>query len=124
MNKTKGKRKSTTPKTHHDTRALTDAHLSEIAQFFGVLSESSRLRLLRALMEGPLNVSELMKATEMRQGNVSKHLGVLLNAGFVAREQEGTFARYSIADRTVFTLCAMMCARVEERARERLQRLG
>ena len=75
-------------------------------------------------MEGPLNVSELMKATEMRQGNVSKHLGVLLNAGFVAREQEGTFARYSIADRTVFTLCAMMCARVEERARERLQRLG
>ncbi len=75
-------------------------------------------------MEGPLNVSELMKATEMKQGNVSKHLGVLLNAGFVAREQEGTFARYSIADQTVFALCTMMCARVEERARERLERLG
>jgi DNA-binding transcriptional ArsR family regulator len=124
MDKTKGKRKNTPRKASHEASELTDAHLSEIAQFFGVLSESSRLRLLRALMEGPLNVSELMQAAGMKQGNVSKHLGVLLAAGFVAREQEGTFARYSIADQTVFTLCAMMCVRVEERARERLQKLG
>jgi DNA-binding transcriptional ArsR family regulator len=75
-------------------------------------------------MQGPLNVSQLMKATGMQQGNVSKHLGVLLSAGFVEREQEGNFARYSIADQTVFTLCAMMCDRVEERARERMRRFG
>jgi DNA-binding transcriptional ArsR family regulator len=60
----------------------------ESARLFGILAEASRLKLLRALMEKPLTVTELMEATGMKQGNVSKHLSVLLNARFVARERE------------------------------------
>jgi DNA-binding transcriptional ArsR family regulator len=75
-------------------------------------------------MERSMNVSELMQATGMKQGNVSKHLAMLLNVGVVAREQEGNFAHYSIADRTVFALCSLMCARVEQRALERVRMLG
>lgn len=104
-------------------KSISDAQIAEVARIFGVLAEPSRLKLLRALMENSLTVSELMDATDMRQGNVSKHLSVLLSGGFVAREQEGNFARYVLVDPTVRTLCTMMCARVEQHARKRLKAL-
>jgi DNA-binding transcriptional ArsR family regulator len=99
---------------------LSDAQLAEVARIFGTLSEPSRLKLLRALMLESLTVSELIEATGMRQGNVSKHLSVLLHAGFVERIPEGNFARYALADPTVINLCGLMCSRVEERARKKL----
>ena len=49
--------------------------------------------------------------TGMKQGNVSKHLGVLLNARFVARRREGNFARYALADKRLYQLCELMCMR-------------
>lgn len=103
---------------------MSDAQIEEVSRLFGILSEPSRLRLLRALMMGPLTVSDLIEETGMKQGNVSKHLGVLLGARFVARGREGNFARYAIADERLFQLCHLMCARVEDDARQRLAELG
>lgn len=107
-----------------DKPKLSDAHLEEIARLFGMLAESSRLKLLRALLERPMTVSELIDATGMRQGNVSKHLSTLLLGGFVARVREGNFARYTIADPTVASLCMLMCSRVESHARKRARELA
>jgi DNA-binding transcriptional ArsR family regulator len=104
--------------------SMPDAQVEEAARLFGILSESSRLRLLRALMEQPLTVSELIEATGMKQGNVSKHLGVLLNARFVARQREGNFARYSFADKRLYQLCELMCMRIEDDARQRVKELA
>jgi len=103
---------------------MSDAQIDESARLFGILSEASRLRLLRALMKGPLTVSELIEETGMKQGNVSKHLGVLLGARFVAREREGNFARYALADPRLHQLCELMCARIEEDARQRALELA
>jgi len=103
---------------------LSDARLDEIARLFSVLAESSRLKLLRALMDQPMTVSELIEGTGMKQGNVSKHLGTLLLGGFVARVREGNFARYAIADPTVAALCRLMCDRVESHARRRVRELA
>ena len=74
-------------------------------------------------MAEPRTVTELMSETEMKQGNVSKHLAVLLGARFVAREQAGNFARYSIVDPRLKALCTLMCGRVENDARRRLAAL-
>lgn len=103
---------------------LSDAQLSEVARVFGMLAEPSRLKLLRALMRRPMTVTELMDAADMRQGNVSKHLSILLGGGFVQREREGSFARYALSDPTVTELCRLMCERVEDHARKRLKALG
>jgi DNA-binding transcriptional ArsR family regulator len=103
---------------------MSDAQLEEAARLFGILSESSRLKLLRALMEGPLTVSELIEATGMKQGNVSKHLGVLLNARFVAREREGNFARYNLADKRLYQLCDLICMRIEDDVLRRAMELA
>jgi DNA-binding transcriptional ArsR family regulator len=102
---------------------LSDTQLSEVARVFSTLAEPSRLKLLRALMQRSMTVSELIEATGMRQGNVSKHLSVLSAAGFVGREPEGNFVRYSLTDPTVLNLCGLMCARVEDHARKKLQAL-
>lgn len=103
---------------------LSDAQLSEAARIFGMLAEPSRLKLLRALMRRPMTVTELIEATDMRQGNVSKHLSVLLGGGFVEREREGNFARYVLTDKTVSELCRLMCERIEQQARKRLKALA
>lgn len=78
----------------------------------GALSEVSRLRLVRELMRGECTVSELTEATGMKQGNVSKHLGLLLVAGIVSRRQEGNFAKYALVDGTVAQLCLLVCGRM------------
>lgn len=103
---------------------MSDVQIEEVAHLFGTLSEPSRLRLLRALMEGALTVSELIERTGMKQGNVSKHLGVLLHARFVSRQREGNFVRYQLADPRLYPLCELMCARIAEDAQQRIRELG
>lgn len=89
-----------------------------IAQRFRVLGEPMRIRLLDALRDGPLTVGELQEATGASQQNVSKHLGVLRDAGLVRREKEGTFARYEIADEAVFAICEQVCGGLREQVAE------
>jgi len=103
---------------------MSDAQITEAARHFTILSEPARLRILRSLMAGPQTVSELVAATGLKQGNVSKHLGVLYGARFVSREKEGNFARYAIADADLFTLCELMCNRIERDARNQAVQLG
>lgn len=100
---------------------MNDAQVYEAARNFAMLSEPPRLFLLRALMEGPANVTELVKKTRLKQGNVSKHLGILLNARFVARRRQGNFAIYEIADPAVFELCDLMCRRIQRDAGRNLK---
>ncbi len=103
--------------------SMSDAQLDEAARLFAILAEPSRLKLLRTLMNGAMTVTELIEATGMKQGNVSKHLGVLLDARFVAKEKEGNFARYAIADPKLFELCELVCGRIEQDAKRRLEKL-
>ena len=65
---------------------MSDAQIEEAARLFAVLSDVSRLALLRALMGKTMTVTELIDATGLKQGNVSKHLGALYDARFVAKK--------------------------------------
>ena len=89
--------------------------LEAIAGRFKVLAEPARLHVLNQLRGGPLNVTELMEATSLNQANLSKHLQLLHTHGFVARRRDGVFVVYELADRTVFSLCDIMCAQLEKR---------
>jgi DNA-binding transcriptional ArsR family regulator len=89
-----------------------------IAQRFRVLGEPTRIRLLERLLEGEATVGALVSATGASQQNVSKHLGVLLEAGIVGRRKDGTSSVYAIADETVFALCEQVCESIERRLGE------
>lgn len=43
------------------------------------------------------------------QANVSKHLQLLFQQGFVGRRKEGTTTWYRITDPQVFTMCELVC---------------
>ena len=92
---------------------MSSAQLEAVGRLFAILSEPSRLLLLQALHQGPLTVTELVEATDMKQANVSKHLGVLYDHRLVKRQREGISIRYEIADPMIFSLCNLVCGKME-----------
>jgi ArsR family transcriptional regulator len=102
-------------------RHLSEATLEKLAERFKALSEPMRLRLVYALMDGEKTVSQLVRETGAMQANVSKHLGILLEAGILGRRKEGTSAYYRITDETVFELCDLVCGSIEDRLASELR---
>lgn len=88
---------------------LPDPLVELIAQRFRVLGEPMRIKLLDRLRTGGATAQDLQGAVGASQQNVSKHLGVLVNAGLVTRAKEGNHAHYAIADPAVFELCELVC---------------
>jgi DNA-binding transcriptional ArsR family regulator len=88
---------------------LPDELIELIAHRFRVLADPTRIKLLDRLHRGEASVQELTVAIGSTQQNVSKHLGVLLQAGFVGRRKVGNYAYYSIVDEGVFVLCEDVC---------------
>ena len=80
-----------------------------IAQRFRVLGEPMRIKLLDRLRDGEATVGELQQVLDASQQNVSKHLGILLQAGMVSRTKHGTSSVFAIADEGVFDLCEHVC---------------
>lgn len=94
-------------------RPVTAELLERVAGRFRALAEPARLAILHALYEGECTVTELVEATGMGQGNLSKHLQQLHAAGFVNRRRDGMYVRYALADDDVLALCELMCGRLE-----------
>jgi len=96
-----------------------------VARRFRVLADPARLAVLHELQGGERTVSELVDATGLLQGTVSKHLRMLHDAAFVRRHRDGQFVYYALADDDVLALCEQMCGRIEveaDAARELLRR--
>ena len=108
-------------RAHQD---LSPQAIELVAARFRVLAEPLRLRLLQLLRTGEKNVTELTELLETTQPNVSKHLRLLQEAGFVARRQAGNSVYCSIADESVFELCDLVCSSLQARVAEAARVLG
>ena len=64
---------------------------------FRLLGDDARLRVLRLLHAERLNVSELTGILGIAQSGVSRHLGLLKEAGLVSEERDGGFTYFRIA---------------------------
>jgi len=64
---------------------------------FRLLGDEARLRLLRVLSRERLNVTELTGVLGLAQSGVSRHLGLLKDAGLVTEEKDAGFTYYRIA---------------------------
>lgn len=103
------------PTTPHP---LPEPLIQLVAQRFRVLGEPMRIKLLDRLREGDATVSELQQALGASQQNVSKHLGILHDAGMVSRARHGNHTRYAISDPSVFELCDHVCGALRRELRE------
>ena len=63
---------------------------------FRLLGDAVRLRILRLLAEERLNVTELTGILGLAQSGVSRHLGLLRDAGLILEEREAGFTYYRI----------------------------
>lgn len=63
---------------------------------FRLLADTTRLRLLRVLMHDRFNVSELTAILGLAQSGVSRHLGLLKDAGLVEEDREAGFVYYRL----------------------------
>lgn len=96
---------------------LPDQLAEAIARRFRVLGEPMRIKLLDELREHDATVGELREALGASQQNVSKHLGILHDAGLVSRTKRGTSVIYAISDPDVFALCDEVCGGLRRQAR-------
>jgi DNA-binding transcriptional ArsR family regulator len=94
----------------------------ERAQFFTLIAEvlkamadPLRLQVLSLLMDGERCVGELVRETAGSQANVSKHLGVLRQAGLVRCRREGHSIIYAIDDPGLFEICGVVGRTIERR---------
>jgi SAM-dependent methyltransferase len=69
----------------------------EASSLFRVLGDPARLRLLRALSVDRFNVTELTGILGLAQSGVSRHLGLLKDAGLVSEERDGIYVYYRLA---------------------------
>jgi SAM-dependent methyltransferase len=93
------------------------------ASLFRLLGDDARLRILRLLSGERLNVSELTGILGIAQSGVSRHLGLLKDAGLVLEEREAGFTYFkpaaALADATngLAPLAAFLKAEFAEAAR-------
>ena len=83
--------------------------LDEVAGYFQVLAEPTRLRILNILREGERNVGDLAQMCGYTAANVSRHLSLMTKNGLVTREGRGTSVYYRFADESVYALCDLVC---------------
>src|SRR5207344_3198986 len=69
----------------------------DAASLFRLLGDEARLRLLRLLQTEQLNVSELTRILGIAQSGVSRHLGLLKDAGLVEERREAGFTYFRLA---------------------------
>jgi len=76
--------------------------MDTVLNIFKALSDETRLRILKLLERGELCVCDIVAALDMIQPNVSFHLGVLKEAGFIKDRRQGKWIHYSIDDSEIF----------------------
>ena len=106
--------------------SMNDQMIEEVSGIFGALGDASRLRILRALLASQTALSQggVSEQTGLSQANSSKHLGYLVRAGLVNREQKGNTVYFSIGTPLVEQMCHLVCDHVAERIKVAFHAIG
>ncbi len=97
---------------HGDTvekvrRALPpDEQLYDLAELFKIFGDSTRVKILYALLESELCVCDISGLMQVTQSAVSHQLRVLKNSKLVKARREGKTVYYSLADDHVLHILA------------------
>lgn len=85
---------------------LNSSELETLANRFRALADTTRLQILMAICNQECSVQEICDRTGLHQGNVSKHLRLMKDAGVVACRRESVWRFYRVIDTELLTLCS------------------
>ena len=71
--------------------------MRQASTLYRLLGDEARLRLLRVLHRERLNVTELTGILGLAQSGVSRHLGLLKDAGLVTEERDAGYTYYRVS---------------------------
>lgn len=87
------------------TQMPEDEVLLDLADSFKLFSDSTRLKILYALMEAEMCVCDISVLLGMSKSSVSHQLRVLKQSNLVKYRKAGRVIYYSLADEHVRTIC-------------------
>jgi ArsR family transcriptional regulator len=73
--------------------------MREFVKAFKALSDETRIRILKLLLERECCVCEVMQALDISQSRASRNLGILQDAGFIKARRDGLWVVYSIDEK-------------------------
>jgi ArsR family transcriptional regulator len=88
--------------------------LYDLAYFFKMLGDSTRVKILAALLHGEMCVATLTDILEMNQSAVSHQLSILKAARLIRSRKEGKWVFYAINDEHVATIYKMGLDHIKE----------
>ena len=91
-----------------------DEELEDIADFFKVFGDNTRLKIMIALLQSELCVQDIADALSMTQSAISHQLKVLKQARLVKSRRDGKQIFYSLDDDHVRTIISMGREHIEE----------
>ena len=104
------------PSTQVSSGLVPQQHVYEsVARYFSVLGEPTRLRILHTVCQEEKCVNDIIAATGLAQANVSRHLGLMYQAGMLTRRREGNQIFYRVVDDMAFELCRSVTVQVVSR---------
>lgn len=93
---------------------LDEEALFDMAELFKVFGDSTRIRILYAMFDEELRVSDICEELGMSISAVSHQLRLLKQAKLVRCRREGRMAYYMLADDHVKTIIGMAKEHIEE----------
>lgn len=94
-----------------------DETLYDLADFFKVFGDSTRIKILYALYSAEMCVQDLAEVLTMNQSAISHQLRILKQAGLVKYRKDGKFMFYSLDDEHVTQIIAQGMAHLAEGTR-------
>ena len=91
-----------------------DEILYDLAELFKIFGDSTRVKILYALLEGELCVCDMAKLMEVTQSAVSHQLRVLKGSKLVKFRREGKTVYYSLADDHVRRILSQGMEHIQE----------
>lgn len=88
--------------------------LAAVAELLRALAEPNRLRLLLALRDQEMCITELAERTDIKRLNAWKHLQLLQDQRLVQRRKIGRSCHYSIRNHQVFHLIGIVRSALED----------
>ena len=93
----------------------TNQVFEQVAHYFGLLADPTRLRILSCLCAEERPVHEVVEKIGLTQANISRHLNILYRAGVVGRRREGSSVLYKVVDPNFVDICRTVSVTVASR---------
>lgn len=77
----------------------------QVAQYFGLLADPTRLRILSCLCGEERPVNDVVQRIGLTQANISRHLNILYRAGILERRRDGNSVYYRVIDPNFVDIC-------------------